>query len=152
MSLESELKGPRIMDETHESLIDLLKAIAPYLAISSVFIAFIPLSLIMSVGLLRHVYIIKVITLFTAYLCAASIHIRGHFDSPDHGQDNYSTPDTMIISSVKEAWQIFDEILSFMLVKELFRCIAGMNKAGYTATLVACGWAGAVFELLKQVQ
>ena len=23
------------------------------------------------------------------------------------------------------------------------------NKAGYTATLVACGWAGAVFELLE---
>ena len=26
-----------------------------------------------------------------------------------------------------------------------------MNKAGYTATLVACGWAGAVFELLKHL-
>ena len=25
------------------------------------------------------------------------------------------------------------------------------NKAGYTATLVACGWAGAVFELLKHL-
>ena len=27
----------------------------------------------------------------------------------------------------------------------------GKNKAGYTATLVACGWAGAVFELLKHL-
>ena len=26
-----------------------------------------------------------------------------------------------------------------------------LNKAGYTATLVACGWAGAVFELLKHL-
>ena len=26
-----------------------------------------------------------------------------------------------------------------------------MNKAGYTATEVACGWAGAVFELLKHL-
>ena len=26
-----------------------------------------------------------------------------------------------------------------------------VNKAGYTATLVACGWAGAVFELLKHL-
>ena len=26
------------------------------------------------------------------------------------------------------------------------------KKAGYTATLVACGWAGAVFELLKHGQ
>ena len=25
------------------------------------------------------------------------------------------------------------------------------NKAGYTATSVACGWAGAVFELLKHL-
>ena len=25
------------------------------------------------------------------------------------------------------------------------------NKAGYTATLVACGWAGAEFELLKHL-
>ena len=25
------------------------------------------------------------------------------------------------------------------------------NKAGYTATLVACGWAGAVFELLEHL-
>ena len=25
------------------------------------------------------------------------------------------------------------------------------NKAGYTATLVACGWAGAVSELLKHL-
>ena len=25
------------------------------------------------------------------------------------------------------------------------------NKAGYTATLVACGWAGALFELLKHL-
>ena len=25
------------------------------------------------------------------------------------------------------------------------------NKAGYTASLVACGWAGAVFELLKHL-
>jgi len=25
------------------------------------------------------------------------------------------------------------------------------NKAGQTATLVACGWAGAVFELLKHL-
>ena len=25
------------------------------------------------------------------------------------------------------------------------------NKAGYTATPVACGWAGAVFELLKHL-
>ena len=24
------------------------------------------------------------------------------------------------------------------------------NKAGYTATLVACGWAGAVFEFLER--
>ena len=26
-----------------------------------------------------------------------------------------------------------------------------LNKAGYMATLVACGWAGAVFELLKHL-
>ena len=26
-----------------------------------------------------------------------------------------------------------------------------VKKAGYTATLVACGWAGAVFELLKHL-
>ena len=26
-----------------------------------------------------------------------------------------------------------------------------LNKAGYTATPVACGWAGAVFELLKHL-
>ena len=25
------------------------------------------------------------------------------------------------------------------------------NKAGYTAAIVACGWAGAVFELLKHL-
>ena len=25
-----------------------------------------------------------------------------------------------------------------------------MDKAGYTATLVACGWAGAVFEFLER--
>ena len=25
------------------------------------------------------------------------------------------------------------------------------NKAGYTATLVTCGWTGAVFELLKHL-
>ena len=25
------------------------------------------------------------------------------------------------------------------------------NKAGYTATLVVCGWAGAVFELLEHL-
>ena len=26
-----------------------------------------------------------------------------------------------------------------------------VNKAGYKATLVACGWEGAVFELLKHL-
>ena len=25
----------------------------------------------------------------------------------------------------------------------------GENKAGYTATLVACGWAGAIFEVTR---
>ena len=28
---------------------------------------------------------------------------------------------------------------------------SALNKAGYTATLVACGWEGAVFELLKHL-
>ena len=31
------------------------------------------------------------------------------------------------------------------------RCLEKKNKAGYTTTLVACGWAGAVFELLKHL-
>ena len=29
--------------------------------------------------------------------------------------------------------------------------ISKQNKAGYTASPVACGWAGAVFELLKHL-
>ena len=29
------------------------------------------------------------------------------------------------------------------------KTLMGMNKAGYTATPVACGWAGAIFEVSR---
>ena len=48
-------------------------------------------------------------------------------------------------------------VLGQSLARSLAHCIycltsgRNFNKAGYTATLVACGWAGAVFELLKHL-
>ena len=38
----------------------------------------------------------------------------------------------------------------FLMIKRAL-LPSSMNKAGYTATPVACGWAGAVFELLKHL-
>ena len=32
------------------------------------------------------------------------------------------------------------------------KCEGERNKAGYTATLVACGWAGAIFEVSRPVR
>ena len=36
-------------------------------------------------------------------------------------------------------------------MKIIYKTSGDLNKAGYMATLVACGWAGAVFELLKHL-
>ena len=55
------------------------------------------------------------------------------------------------------SWAIFGypgvpravEIGKILIVKESSRFLVSysiINKAGYTATLVACGWAGAVIE------
>ena len=39
----------------------------------------------------------------------------------------------------------------FEVLRSLIIIVDFLNKTGYTATPVACGWAGAVFELLQHL-
>ena len=42
------------------------------------------------------------------------------------------------------------KIRLYCLVHEYISNLITKNKAGYTATEVACGWAGAIFEVTRQ--
>ena len=50
-----------------------------------------------------------------------------------------------VVAIVASDWKLGTAVAEGVLIK----CIVEINKAGYTATSVACGWAGAVMSLCK---
>ena len=42
-----------------------------------------------------------------------------------------------------------DQKVAYTVACPRLKIETGLNKAGYTATEVACGWAGAIFEVTR---
>ena len=108
-----------------DSIMDLVKGIAPNLVISSAFLRLIPLTLVLSTSILRHVYVCKAAALLAACVLAASLQIRAHVHAQNNmgksiDQEENDAPDMLVLSSLEEAFQFLTKFCHLFSCKNYF--------------------------------